>query len=247
MSLILDALNRADQERHAEAQAPNLQSAYVGLGTRHHPFKRWMIEAVIVIAALGFGGYWFLQQSLPVTDSEQQLSSPPTAAITTGAPPIANPPPLPKPKANAVKPVIANSQALPAPQSITQPVSQSTAIEALYQQPPTAPAAEPAQAPQAKPSTPDSKPLDTSQSILESIPLLSQQSLHFQQTVPSIEYSMHVYAEQGGFVVLNGKRMRVGDQLTPQLRVLAILKNSLVLDYNNRQFRLMALNSWISF
>lgn len=228
MSLILDALNRADQERSVENSAPNLQSAYASHSPQRHPIRRWIIEAVIIIAAIAVGIYGF--QQLPTPNHPDT-----TARPATPAPAV--------PSAADSAPARPTAASKPPPVAATD----NRSIDALYQQPldnqpppaSTAPAA-------SKPAPAAQQPVDTTQAILASIPLLTQQSLRLQRAIPSIEYSMHVFAEQGGFVVLNGKRLRVGDQLAPQLRVIAILKNSLVLDYNSRQFRLMALNSWIS-
>ena len=91
--------------------------------------------------------------------------------------------------------------------------------------------------------------VDSGLAIFQKMPLLAQMSPRFQNLIPSIDYEIHVYAESEniGFVRLNGSIAKVGTTLSADLRVIAILKDSVVLDYQGTQFRLLALNSWVNF
>jgi hypothetical protein len=285
MSLILDALNRADQERSVENNTPGLQSAHYTAPANNHSLRRWALEALVVLAIIG--GFYLYSQL-------DQVTAPPAVANTeamAGSNPIVN-----NPGAAAGKPPVtispvtispttshladkvaavevedfqpqagqiqaAQVAAFNVPASVPVTVGTNAAINSLYQRQPATTASSP---PIARTNTPtnsqrvakNAQPItatpsrqsdaDKTQTILASIPLLSQHSLNFQQRIPSIEYSVHAYAEGGGFVMLNGKRYKVGDMLQPQLRVIAILPDSLVLDYQQKQFRLLALNSWIN-
>lgn len=256
MSLILDALNRADQERSVENHTPNLQSAHYTAPASRQSLRRWIIEAVVVAAVIS-GFYFYSQLDPPATStplansntmpvSEQPVNTPTTAVskppttLSASATNTENKPEV------AIKVHLGNGQKNDAPLPAAD-----AAIDSLYRQRTatkdiTASVAEPA-AKAVNAVTPTKQTAaEKTQTILASIPLLSQQSLNFQRRIPSIEYSVHAYAEGGGFVMLNGERFRVGDKLQPQLRVIAILPDSLVLDYQGRQFRLLALNSWIN-
>ena len=83
---------------------------------------------------------------------------------------------------------------------------------------------------------------------LARLPLLSELSAQRQRSIPSINFSLHVYSsEQGkGFVTLNGQRRRAGDQVAPGLRLEDIVDDFIVLSYDGSRFRLMSLNSWIN-
>jgi hypothetical protein len=97
--------------------------------------------------------------------------------------------------------------------------------------------------------TPTAAPVDNTLFILKQIPLLLDRSSRFQRSVPSIDYAVHVYSEEdgAGFVKLNGAISKVGAQIAPDLRLIAILNDSIVLDLNGTQFRLQALNSWVNY
>lgn len=249
MSLILDALNRADRERSVENKSPTLQTSQSADVKNTPPLKRWMIEALIILAVLAVAYYFF--------NGHQSEKTMTTSTVETSEKHISEVPKHDEPK-KITKPItaLAEPAALEPKASLSEPVSEpaidQSSIEALYAQSNSTTLSVPneevtnankviGEQPKPIPKTPS----DT-QSILASIPLLSQQSLSFQRLIPSIEYSIHAYAEQGGFVVLNGEKYRTGGRLSSQLRVIAILKDSIVLDFNGKQFRLIALNSWIN-
>ena len=254
MSLILDALNRADQERSEDRPLPDLQASQTPQPDAHRPWLRWILEGLVVllaIAALVFALWGRPEDSAatkppPDNIAEKSLPSPQTAIAASTT-------------ANAAKTSdhVTASQPVAAVNPPPAPAVNQAAIAELYQQPVAAnqpAAAEADSAPPAAATTATATAKspnadDEGQSILEQIPLLSQRSLRFQRRIPSIEYSMHVYAEENGkgFVVMNGKQQRVGSQPAAGLRVIAILKNSIVLDYQGTQFRLAALNSWANF
>ncbi len=276
MSLILDALNRANQERNEDSNNPYLQTPSINASSERHPLKRWGFEcllAIIVIVAC----YYFFQQS----NQQNTVALPAVATINNNssdhqdtANNIVESIPLQSKQTEQLITELLTTEHLiteqfaidkndlsTAEKSIAvkdQPENSeqdTAAINSLYQQQTKqAVIQSPSQAEPKIIATPKKtiteviEPADDNGlSILESIPLLAEFSTRFKQSVPSIEYSTHIYSEEGGVVILNGKTCKVGTELAPGLRVIAILKNSLVLDYNGRQFRLQALNSWINF
>lgn len=246
MSLILDAINRADQERNQQNSTPNINSGYSPAVEAKRPIGRWLIEGAVIlliVTGITYSRFFQTQQAAIIDTAEQTIvpDNPAPVNRSEQALPAVAPPPLatePNPSGEAV---ISKKQI----KSAT-----SNTVLSLYQQ-----------------STPDSlvKPsndkvtankntssqavVNNSQLILQQIPILAQMPQRFQNTIPSIDYSVHVYAnsQKAGFVTLNGATRKIGDQIYPGLRVIAILKNSVVLDYNNTQFRLLALNSWVNF
>jgi len=258
MSLILDALNRADRERNSQQAPPSRDDSTRSNAGSPLPLRRWALELMIVAVAVGF----FYQQSQPSGEPRTSSTSPSTtqnsmAHAMAGA--TVQPTRAAANTISIAETVILTDTAIAQPAEVAtlaavtklggtvtatakSIATNTTAIDALYQPPqqstPTAAIPQPVTAEAA---------IDNSLAILNSIPLLAQMPRRVQRTVPTINYSLHIYAEAGGLVVLNGKRLKTGAQLSPQLRITAILKDSLVLEFEGEQFRLAALNSWMNF
>ena len=282
MSLILDALNRADQERSDDQPLPDLKASQTPPPDPSEPWRRWLVEAVVVGAAIAIliVSLWNRDDD-GGSDRNNDRNSDRESAATARLPTQSAPAPSPAQSAGAaalssvpvtapVTTQAAKAAANPPPGATTpasnQPTSASPdpAVAKLYQQPIAPPpvispkvskpkTVAPKQPVTTKPA-PQPAPVATAAadgglSVLQTIPLLTERSLRFQRKIPSIDYAMHVYAEDSGngFVMMNGEKRRVGSQLAPDLRVIAILENSTVLDYQGIQFRLDALNSWVNF
>ncbi|MFT5691315.1 MAG: general secretion pathway protein B [Oceanicoccus sp.] len=250
MSLILDALNRADRERNVQSNDTLLTEVNSASSPKVYPVKRWTIEALIIIAIGVFALYQMRDNSSSTKTSElvpNVVSSPPEENF------------MPKPKvvpaSIEVEPRQSTSRTAPKhTRGITQTDSTIThsanpTISALYDKP----AAERlGEAVVKEKIIQDSKPsadefVDNTQSILESISALSQFSPKFRNSIPNLEYTVHVYSEKAGFVILNGRKYQTGNRVNADLRVVAILKESVVLDFRGKQFRLLALNSWVNY
>lgn len=253
MSLILDALNRADKERSYSSNHTSLANSLGPTASSASPVRRWIIEALLVSAALGAIGYNHFSDNAseslkPVERNAGILAQP---LVDVDVKPSAT-------AANSHMSVAVSEQefspATPSPRisapfSTAPPVANKVSqglISSLYQQPNSE--TEPSSSGAAKPPPAIAQRKDETQSILREIPFLSQLSYRFQQTVPDINYSVHLYsASQGaGRVKINGALRKIGSEISPQLRVIAILNDSIVLDFNGRQFRLLALNSWVN-
>ena len=260
MSLILDALNRADHQRSEENGTLNLH-VDPSSPAQKKTFPWIILLIVSAVLVLVFFLYLLVRPSEQPAHTQNDSDAPMSA------------PSFPPPLAQKNKPVSSplkskttkiHSSPIPAPTRIKTPQTTSTqtastqatgqaqtpsshaAISALYQQ--RNDAKNNYIHNRAKPENSTAENTYDPNSILKSIPLLSEFSFPFQRSVPSIEYNLHVYADaNAGFVNLNGNRYRVGGQVVAGLRIIAILEDSLVLEYNNRQFRLIALNSWINF
>lgn len=237
MSLILDALNRADKERNEQQQTPSLQAAPVSAAGENSTAIRWGLQLSLLILIIAGLLYILLLRdtSPPVTNTE------PVAVTPTTAPPVED-----KPESPAL--VASRPPAQPKVEQTAQQKKPTTdAVAELYRQPvKSTPEAEP----QTKaPARPAPRPKPSGQDILRQIPLLVTMSARFRESVPNIEYSMHVYNEEegSGIVNLNGSMRKIGAEIEPGLRVIAILPDSVVLDYQGTQFRLLALNSWMNF
>lgn len=256
MSLILDALNRAARERPMEQLPlgqPSVQSTITS-----YPRMRWAVEAIVVLAVAFF---LYTQTNSESAEEKQKV-------INTDRYPAPQKKPVSKP---IVSPTIADISSEPFGQRATpinlnqassnpNPINGTTkdttalarkenngAIRSLYQQQEKMDHEVELIDTSEKPTASDNSLVDNTSEILNSIALLSDQSIRFQRNVPTIEYTVHVYSQSGGFVVLNSEHLKIGDVTTSGLRVVAVLKSSLILEYKDRQFRLIALNSWMNF
>ncbi|MEM1404038.1 MAG: general secretion pathway protein GspB [Pseudomonadota bacterium] len=78
------------------------------------------------------------------------------------------------------------------------------------------------------------------------VPLLADQSKQFRDSVPTLMYLRHDYqGSRNSTVYLNGESLRVG-QRTRNVEVREILPDFVVLRFQDTEFRLRALNSWVN-
>jgi hypothetical protein len=68
----------------------------------------------------------------------------------------------------------------------------------------------------------------------------------FKRSIPIVNYGAHIYASdnKSGFVILNGARRRVGDQLDNGIYIEKIRSEDVVLSYNGSVFSLPAMKNW---
>ena len=142
MSLILDALNRADKERNEQGNGSLLSEENAIAGPKVYPVKRWIIEALIIVAVGIFALYTMRDQSSTAKTSELAPASISSAAGQQPMPQLeADPTPV---ELDPKKPArIAQTHS-----TITH--STNPTISALYNKPSEKTATEP---PTAKPIT----------------------------------------------------------------------------------------------
>lgn len=266
MSLILDALNRAEQERSEQQLSPGLQAAPLSATNASLSRSRGIIAGVLAAATVFAALYLHFfsgsgSGTTPLVDSVMTVS--PTVVGNTmdtlpqqllrqtvgvqPAPAIA--------LQTQSTPASALTNAQPDRGNTPATAVNSDTIARLYQQQPAAPTGARTASAQTPPASAavkmTAKPSaeQAGRAILQQIPLLATMPARFQRSVPSIDYSVHVFNEKdgSGIVSLNGSIRKIGAQISPGLRVIAILPDSVVLDYNDIQFRLLALNSWVNF
>lgn len=261
MSLILDALNRSESDRRDTGHLPGIQS-------RHGPdpglpaWRRFLWPVLAILFALLALGLW-LGGAGDDTAATPTPTSAPQAAVKVEPPPPRAAPAAP------VKPVPA-SPVESAPVAAPAKPALDPDVAALYQQAPR-PAAPVAEAPVAK-APAEVKPapaapaldvdavanaaqaaLDERAAVEEPLvehaaPYITDLRQSIKDQIPSIFYNEHRWASNRGerSVVLNRKRYTEGQQIQPGLRLLEILPDSIVLDFNGTEFRLQSLNSWVN-
>ena len=272
MSLILDALNRSEAERRGAGEVPGLATEhFVGGdvdGTGRFSMSStlpWIVLAFVITAAVSV---WVL-----LADRESS-EAPPSVAKTDSAVDSANtvvsiqredPAAIVRPAATAAvaRPDPVPAIASPAPiQSAAADDEVSGDVAALYEQPavvevvPTVTAtADPPVSQVGAERVDMEKILAQAQSEIEDAslqahpaPFLADLSQQRKDQIPSIMYSVHNYSGRPGesTVVLNGRSTREGVGLSGGIKVVEILPDSTVLEFQGEQFRLRALNSWVN-
>lgn len=80
-------------------------------------------------------------------------------------------------------------------------------------------------------------------------PLLVDLPTVVKDEIPTIFFRQHDWSAQANTrnVNLNGKVFREGDQVAPDLQLLEIHSDFILMDFQGNEFRLRALNSWVNF
>ena len=263
MSLILDALNRSQNERDNESDIPGIETQHrVDPLPATNGWRRgipWLglFVALCVIAWLLFGG-------------NQDVSSP---QVITGPAIQAQPvePTLEPTSVSEPVPAIVDATEVAMDKQVVkiQPQGKATAVADLYQkklqQPPVLKKVEEKPSPKVKSvekTVVQEQPIDIEKMIAlaraetenvklaeHSAPFLSELSQQVKDQIPTIFYTQHDYSDNSAqsSVTLNSELLRAGASMAgSRLKVDEILIGSVVLSHRGTQFRLKALNSWIN-
>ena len=263
MSLILDALNRSQQERDNENDIPGIETQHrVDPLPATNSWRRgipWLglFVALCVIAWLLFDGSQDV--SSPVVIAKPAIQERPSKLALESKP--VNESAAERPYVKEVK-AEKNSTKI-------QPQARTSAVEDLYkkklQQPPELKKEEAKPSPKVEnieKAAVQEQPIDIEKMIAlaraetenlelaeHSAPFLSELSQQVKDQVPTIFYTQHDYSDNSAqsSVTLNGELLRAGASMAgSRLKVDEILIDSVVLSHRGTQFRLKALNSWIN-
>jgi general secretion pathway protein B len=257
MSLLLDALNKADQERKRNEATPGINSNHGHTGDHSN---RTISIVAIAAALIGFAIllaaiYWLGQRSSATAPST-------TAAISASAPTV---------NQALITPTIHNKQSTTASQApenaLQETITPEQDVASLYAQN-TQTTESPASAPvtegiatnsngnsevlpsTALPSTelPSTVPPITPTSISQfaNLPDLHDLPSQILIKIPSLNYSEHNYNNVSGSVKINGEIKHINDQLAPGLVIDKILEDGMILHLDNYSFKMRALNSWVN-
>jgi general secretion pathway protein B len=269
MSLILDALRRSESERAAGGGVP-------GIGTAHQPAAgsdnrtyAWQgLLAALVLATLAWWFYSRMPAPVAVPAATPlELAEPLPAdhfgAVSTVAPPPSAEPALSESSASQAKIAPINT-----PHTAT---TSSTVVADLYRKTGQAELARPVPelakaAPQAASATdPAPTALDIeavaelarrelaaeqarSAEVESAVEMLADLAQRFKDQIPTLYYRQHSWSGLASqrFVVINGESRREGDQVAAGVKLVEILPESSVLEFEGTRFRLRALNSWVN-
>ena len=245
MSLLLDALNRADQERKRNEATPGIDSNHeqrLDDEPRQNPvlFIAAIVVGILILAAIV---YWLGQRSAAPVSSATNTSSAAKTVTANSAPSNA------EKKVEVVEPTPEVENA-PAPdESVTSLYQQTqvpetnTAITISTPQPDQAQAAvDPAPAPEAAP--PPTEPTSITQ--YTNMPELHNLQKDILEKVPTLTYSEHHYDVNDSSVKINGHIFHVNEQIAGGITIDRILPDGIILNIEGHPFKMRAMNSWIN-
>ena len=249
MSLLLDALNKADQERKRNEAAPGINSNHGQVGD--HSTRNISI-AVIAASLIGFAIllaaiYWLGQRSTATAPTVTgAISSIPT--VQNRSQPIRKNPPASEAQTstesgletNNAEEDVANLYAQNT-QAI-EPVASALVGESIATNNNSNTETQPFTVP------PSSVTASTPTSITQfaNLPDLHDLPSQILVKIPSLNYSEHNFNNVGGSVKINSEIKHINDQLAPGLVIDKILEDGMILHLDNYSFKMRALNSWVN-
>ncbi|MDQ2075180.1 general secretion pathway protein GspB [Marinimicrobium sp. ABcell2] len=270
MSFILDALRRADQERQQDSNGLDIHSPPQAAPYVEPAGNRTGLWIALGIAAIVLTVFLSVTLSTRLSLNTQSVSAPPTPSESA---PISKPviteqaiEPM-QPQALPVEPP-SKSVTMPAENALQAEVvalyqrtnepagGVSASVRNLYVQPDPPAARQPAQArttqspTPAEPAQPAERPALSARAeeiLAARVPQVHELPRTLQQSIPSIHYNDHQYRDSAAStVVLNGRELRAGAQLSQDLQVDDILDDGVVMIFKGQKFKLRAHNSWIN-
>lgn len=251
MSLLLDALNKADQERKRNEATPGIDSNHERI---NHSGSQRKVILITVLVVTGFllllsSIYWLGKKSAKNLNQENSEAIAPVQQTSA--------------KRNSVQakqtstPDVATSSASntsaedidTSDESVanlyqqnmqTQPSNATLTINAPDAAQNSVPTAEAANFPEPTAGSP------TSISQFANLPDLHDLPNQVLEKIPSLNYSEHNFNANGGSVKINGVIRHANDQLAPGLVIDKILEDGMILHTDNYSFKMRALNSWVN-
>lgn len=234
MSYILDALRKAERERHL-GQPPSL--AIPSAPDRPERHRRWFwLGAGLVLGLNAVLLAAFLIRPQPATPSGAVLATAPspTTVAPAESPPVAPPaiPTVPQPvRAMASKPDS------PAAATATAPAKAPASKPVVSEPPrPTTPGnRERDEAPPPRPATDRIAPAES-----EPAPALETLPAGTRRGIPALSLDIHVYSHDSDkrFAVINGRRYREGERTSEGPTLEAVTADGAILRQGGQRFRL---------
>ncbi len=246
MSYILDALKKAESERKLGG-VPSIHAQPPAAASAPHQasWRKPVLWAGLLALALTGGGLAWWQTSLrqaPPTAQVAQTTPPaapapqvPQAPQAPQAPPVAAAPeqPAPKPEPPVAKPSRPEPEDIPEAPKPAKPVKRAKPAETDQK---AAAKAAPKQEPRAAKAD---KPAPEPAAKEERIASLRELPDHIQREIPPLIVNGYIYSPNKAdrTVLVNGKLVREGDQVAPDLSVERLTQGGMVLNYKGYRYR----------
>lgn len=243
MSLILEALRRSEAQRRLGAP-PDLHGTLAASTAARPELGRWiapMLIAGLVLAMLVLM-LFYGQRPLPPAPAPPPAAAP-LAPSAAGSPDHAA---LPAASAGALARELDAPLSPPSPPAAAASSARPEATPVMTAPVPLPPLAAPQPVPQvelapqpADPAVTAALPLDRLDAVTAALPL-DRLDAGSRAQLPPLRVSMHVYDPDPArrFVLIDGRRLREGDLLAADLRLVAIEREGLLFDWRGRSLHL---------
>lgn len=231
MSYILDALRKSDQQRR-RGGVPSLPTMSTELATAGRPAMRFYgVLAGLVIIAVAWMRPWLPEPAVVPSIALPALQSPS---------PQLTPSPLPE-RSTKVEPTLLRYEAPPAIPAPTVPaVRRNTSAAKLvtHREPSAGIVARPEEAVAA--AVAEQAAASASAGISPSLPVTSSEMpLAIRRALPVMSIAVHAYSNtpRDRLVSINGRMLREGDSLAPDLRLEQITPEGMIFTYRGHRFQ----------
>jgi general secretion pathway protein B len=252
MSLLLDALNKADEERKRGDGPPTIDSHHNEFGVetkRKIPTALVILFVIITLAGLLAAVYWLGKKTQAPTQTNITASvSTPTQSVSIEpplAPPQSTQPDKHLPTAEMSAYNNDSEHNMPEQKTVPEPIPEEQSVATLYQQQTNDKL--PAPQSQDMPSQAEQN-TNAPNSIKQfaNIPEIQDLPNDILNNLPSLKYTEHHYNNNGGSVVINGLVKHANEELAQGLVIDKILEDGIILHIGNYSFKMRALNTWVN-
>lgn len=230
MSYILDALKKSEEERREQEERQRL--AYTPLSVKSSARARKPLAPALILSTslllslliLG-GGWWYLNRTEVIGEQLPAEPSPTEEQqrVTVQKSEVPPPPDLAeRPAQQVVKPV---------PEPLPVPITSPPETEIAAQQPGQA---------ADQPAEEELSPSPATAPEPESLPLLADLPFATRSMLPELKLRGHVYSETPSqrMIMVNTSIVREGDTITPDLSLVEISEDGLILRFRDTLFRI---------
>lgn len=242
MSLILDALKRAERERRGE-HAPALEDAPAAAGPRPASPGRWrllgVVTLVLVVAALG----WSLWRKPSAPEPQPAPPQPEQAAAPVPQPAPEEDPP--EPPTDTAPAVIPGTESVASLEEVTEGVVEAPVVPPAPVSPAPEQAATRAEAPPAAEPRPSQAAVEPETArpippaLTQPAPLrkLREMPPDYRADFPALTVEVHVFERSPAqrFVMVNGRRYKEGERLAEGPQILEIVREGIVLEFRGQK------------
>ncbi|MDY6921612.1 MAG: general secretion pathway protein GspB [Pseudomonadota bacterium] len=255
MSYILDALRKSEQERQ-RGKVPDIHSAVAepdsGLGGAN--VWPWVTVAVVVVSIVVIGIIWVARSPAPGSNisseppqqpavTERASSSTPTPAAVDAGGATATGSGKPAP---VMAPTSASGGRMPEYPPVEAPVAgggrgqAATQSQALSSRAASSPAEPASMAPSPAEDVTGVPP------AVGYLPQLEELPAYARDGIPDLTFSSHMYSSMPRFrsVIINGKRLKEGQYLNPELQLREITESGVVMSRDGTLFAVDVLGRW---
>lgn len=82
----------------------------------------------------------------------------------------------------------------------------------------------------------------------DSVKHIKELTFSAQESIRTLIYSEHAFSDnRNRFVVINGKKIREGEQVNTTIKLDKILKDGALFTFDGTQFKMRAMNSWLNY